>query len=311
MRREAANRNPHMPLKILYYNLKPLIPRSLQIFLRRRIVARKYKLYTHVWPIDPGAGKLPDGWAGWPNNKQFALVLTHDVEIMKGYKKCLQLMHLEQNLGFRSSFNFVPNRYDVSSEFRRCITSNGFEVGVHGLRHDEKLYLSKKVFQQRAIRINHYLKEWESVGFRSPSMHHNLTWLHELNIEYDASTFDNCPFEPQCDGVGTIFPFWVQGSNKQKGYAELPYTLPQDHGLFIIMKEESIKIWKEKLDWIADKGGMVLLNTHPDYMYLSGNKPKIDEYFVEHYIEFLEYVRHQYKGKYWHGVPCELIEIFR
>ena len=30
-----------------------------------------------------------------------------------------------------------------------------------------------------------------------------------LNIAYDASTFDTDPFEPQPDGVNTIFPFWV------------------------------------------------------------------------------------------------------
>ena len=38
----------------------------------------------------------------------------------------------------------------------------------------------------RAIKINHYLKEWKSVGFRSPSMHNKLEWIHDLNIEYDS-----------------------------------------------------------------------------------------------------------------------------
>jgi hypothetical protein len=34
-------------------------------------------------------------------------------------------------------------------------------------------------------------------------------WLHQLNIEYDLSTFDTDPFEPQPEGRHTIFPFWV------------------------------------------------------------------------------------------------------
>jgi len=34
-------------------------------------------------------------------------------------------------------------------------------------------------------------------GFSLPSMHHNLEWIGELDIEYDASTFDTDPFEPQ------------------------------------------------------------------------------------------------------------------
>src|SRR5207248_3990542 len=45
--------------------------------------------------------------------------------------------------------------------------------------------------------------------FRSAFMMRNLDWLQELNIEYDCSTFDTDPFEPQPDGVNTIFPFWV------------------------------------------------------------------------------------------------------
>jgi len=46
----------------------------------------------------------------------------------------------------------------------------------------------------------------------------------------------------------------------------MPYTLPQDHCPFVIMREKDCKIWKEKLDWIAERGGMALLITHPDYM---------------------------------------------
>jgi len=170
-------------------------------------------LYRHVWPIDPDAGKPPDEWAGWPDQKKFALVLTHDVDTEKGHEKCHQLMELEKSLGFVSSFNFVPERYDVSRKLRHYLTNNGFEVGIHGLKHDGKLYSSKKVFQERTIMINHYLNHWKSVGFRSPSMHHNLDWLHDLDIEYDASTFDTDPFEPQSDGTSTIFPFWVRGNS--------------------------------------------------------------------------------------------------
>jgi hypothetical protein len=53
-------------------------------------------------------GACPTGWPGWPGGKKFALVLTHDVEGAAGLAKCRQLMELEQSLGFRSSFNFIP-----------------------------------------------------------------------------------------------------------------------------------------------------------------------------------------------------------
>lgn len=131
-------------------------------------------------------------------------------------------------------------------ELRNDLENRGFEVGVHGLKHDGKLYTSGKIFKERAHRINHYLKKWNAVGFRSPAMHHNLEWIHDLHIDYDASTFDTDPFEPQNDGVGTIFPFWVEHKTLRKGYVELPYTLPQDSTLFIIMKEKTNNIWKKK-----------------------------------------------------------------
>ncbi len=94
-----------------FYTLKPLIPRSIQIALRRRIIQRKLKTVGHIWPIDPSAAKKPEGWPGWPNNKKFALVFTHDVDTKAGHDKCRQLMELEESMGFRSSFNFVPEIY--------------------------------------------------------------------------------------------------------------------------------------------------------------------------------------------------------
>src|SRR5262249_50640883 len=146
----------------------------------------------------------------WPDNKKFALVLTHDVEGNGGVANCPALMELEAKLGFRSSYNFIPEGdYRVSKQLRQQLVANGFEVGVHDLHHDGKLYSSRIGFAQKAQRINEYLQEWGAVGFRSGFMLHNLDWLGDLNALYDASTFDTDPFEPQPDGVGTIFPFWV------------------------------------------------------------------------------------------------------
>jgi hypothetical protein len=151
------------------------------------------------------------------------------------------------------------------------------------------------------------LQEWQAVGFRSPSMHHQLDWLHDLNIEYDASTFDTDPFEPQSDGVGTIFPFWVAKNGTHRGgYMELPYTLPQDFTLFILMRQKSIAVWQNKLDWLAKKGGMALINVHPDYMNFSKKKNEQEQYPARYYEQFLQYVEENYKGQYWHVLPRDI-----
>lgn len=300
-----------MHLNRIYYTIKPLVPRRLQIFLRRQIVLYKRKKYAHIWPIDPDADTSPEGWPGWPENKKFALVLSHDVDTQKGHDNCHKLMEIEEELGFRSSFNFVPERYNVSESLRKELINRGFEVGVHGLNHDGRLFLSEHVFNERAKRINYYLKEWDSKGFTSPSMHHNLNWMHALNISHSTSTFDTDPFEPQPDAVGTIFPFWVPNSSILKGYVELPYTLPQDHALYVIMKEKNIDIWKKKLDWIAEKGGMALVNTHPDYINFNERIVGLEEYFVKYYRAFLEYVKTIYKDQCWHVMPNEIASFWK
>jgi hypothetical protein len=327
----------------IYYRVKPFIPQSLRTAIRRRFACRLRDSVANIWPIMPGSERPPENWAGWPKGKKFALVLTHDVESAAGLRKCRELMRLELELGFRSSFNFVPEGdYRVPRELREELTQNGFEVGIHDLKHDGRLFESRREFSQRATRINRYLAEWQAVGFRSAFMLRKLDWLHELDIEYDTSTFDTDPFEPEPEGRHTIFPFWVSVRVAQKsearsqkldpasdlrsaegrirhgeppisgvtgrGYVELPYTLPQDSTLFVLLREQTIDIWLRKLDWIAQHGGMALVDVHPDYLCFDGVMPRSREYPVTHYKSFLEYVSRQYDGAFWNAMPREVAQ---
>jgi len=300
-------------LKKIFYILKPFIPRRVQLYLRRKLILSKLEAYKDVWPVLKGSEKKPDNWKGWPNGKKFTVILTHDVEHKRGYDRVLKLMEVEKELGFVSSFNFVPERdYKVEKELLNTLKQNGFEYGVHGLNHDGKLFSSEEEFFKRAVKINHYLKEWNAVGFRAPAMHHNLDWIGALEVEYDLSTFDTDPFEPQPDGAGTIFPFWVTNKrHKNGGYVELPYTLPQDFTPFVLMREKTIKIWQDKTDWIAKNGGMVLVNVHPDYIYFGIDEKGEEEFDVNIYIAFLEYLRKNYLNYYWHGLPDQISDLIQ
>jgi len=277
--------------------------------LRGSVARWQRKRCGAVWPIDERAGNPPPGWKGWPDGKKFAFVLLHDVDTFKGHEKVRDLAALEERLGFRSSFNFVPEGYPVSPELRAELKDRGFEVGVHGLVHDGRLFSNRELFLKRASKINRYMKEWGAVGFSSPSMHHKLEWMHEIDMEYDISTFDTDPFEPQPDPARTIFPFWYQQSPSHRGFVEIPYTLAQDFTLFILLKEKNTSIWKQKLDWIAQKGGLALLDTHPDYMALPGKEPSHEEYPADIYEGFLDYTKTQYSGRYWQGLPREIGEL--
>nr|HQU72348.1 hypothetical protein [Calditrichia bacterium] len=295
----------------IYYRIKPLIPRETQIQWRRLAIAMQKQKFREVWPILESAKQAPSFWKGWPEGKKFAVILTHDVEHQGGHDKCRQLLELHRKHGFVSLFNFVPERYTVDPQMRKFITDNGFEVGVHGLNHDGRLFSSHHLFRARSKKINRYLREWGAVGFRAPAMHHNLKWIHELDIEYDLSTFDTDPFEPQSDGVGTIFPFPVSGKTPQETYVEMPYTLSQDFTTFILMQEKSTDLWRKKARWIIENGGMILLNTHPDYMFFGDGEQGSEEFDVSLYEDFLLFLKENYAGQYWNPLPREAARYVR
>jgi len=293
-----------------YYVLKPAIPEGVRFALRHYHAIPLKWAAAATWPINRASIGTPESWPGWPDGKKFAFVLSHDVERKKGLDRCRAMAELEMKLDFRSSYNFVPEgEYQTPAELRSYLIECGFEVGVHDLHHDGSLYQSQAVFNRSALKINHYMNEWNAVGFRSGFMRHNLDWISKLQIRYDASTFDSDPFEPQPDGVQTMFPFWV---NRPDGssYLELPYTLPQDSTLFLVLREKSNDVWKRKLDWIAENGGMAFVIVHPDYIALDG-EPSSSEYHVDLYRDFLEYARKHYGETAWFAKPCDVEQYLR
>ncbi len=299
--------------------------------IRRYFAQRKRKRYQEAWPIDPSSSEAPANWNGWPEQKQFAFILSHDVESQIGYDQLDKLLQIEESLGFRSVVNFIPKgQYRVTEERLLNLKERGFEVGVHGLYHDGKLYNSLTRFENRARQINQYLKNWGATGFRSPLMHRNLDWLHKLDIAYDSSTFDTDPFEPQPDGLGTIFPKWISNPKSERdkskftsashestapkrpstGYVELPYTLPQDSTLYLLLKEQTIDIWKSKTAWVAKHGGMAFVNVHPDYIDFE-NTGNQSQYPSAIYADFLKHVKREHADQYWHTIPNEVANYFR
>ena len=287
----------------------------MRLAARRVHVSGIRKRSTDIWPILESAGDKPGDWIGWPDGSDYAFVLTHDVESQSGVDNVRKLAELEMECGFRSSFNFIPDgTYKVPASLREWLTENGFEVGVHDLHHDGHLYQSRRAFTEHAKEINGFLSDWNADGFRSGFMLRELDWLHELDISYDASTFDTDPFEPQPDGAETIFPFWKttdQKDVKTPRYVELPYTLPQDSTLFLALSQRDIDIWKQKFDWVVSKRGMALLNTHPDYIDFDGGANPHMRYPASYYRDFLNYVKSHKAGKRWDTLPRSVAEMMK
>jgi hypothetical protein len=304
----------HGLLARAYYRVKPFLPLSLRWAVRRVRIPSIMRRSADCWPIDESASGRPANWPGWPDGKKFALVFTHDVESEVGLHNVRKLAQLEIDHGFRSSFNFIPEgSYADPEELRKWLEDSGFEVGVHDLYHDGHLYESRESFSLKAESINHYLRKWRAVGFRSGFMLRQLDWLHDLDLIYDTSTFDTDPFEPQPEGSHTIFPFHVQppaGVNRP-GYVELSYTLPQDSTLFLLLREKTTAIWQRKLDWIASNGGLALVNIHPDYVDFSNRELSNESYPATLLTEFMDYVSSHYANAYWNPLARDLAFWYR
>jgi peptidoglycan/xylan/chitin deacetylase (PgdA/CDA1 family) len=258
-----------------YYTLRPLIPRRLQIAMRRAHSRVRMRATFPAWPVEPCLHDLLRAVLGlaaevarapvpylapWPSGRTSAVVLTHDVETHVGYG-CLDLMmERERRAGFRSSWNFVPERYAVEDERVRALVADGFEVGLHGLRHDGRDLESLATLQKRLPAMRSWAQRWGAVGFRSPATQRGFDLIPVLGFDYDSSYPDTDPFEPQGGGCCSYLPFFNRDT------VELPITLPQDHTLFEILGHEDETAWVEKLRYLRGAGGMALLITHPDYM---------------------------------------------
>ena len=256
--------------KIYYSLLRPLLPIKIRQLLQNKYNSNiKFSTYfindDLVNYIKDKIDFNKEVQNLYPNNYTSAVVLTHDVEEEHGFNFIPKLLELEEKYGFKSSWNIVPYKYKIDEGIIKLIQDLGHEVGIHGYNHDGKLYYSEKIFNYRAKFINDAVKKYDAVGFRSPQVHRNLEWLQKLDIKYDASCFDYDPFQPFPGGTGSIWPFIVGK------FVELPYTLPQDHKLFYVLKQKDIDIWKNKANWIVKNYGMILTLTHPDYLIKRDN----------------------------------------
>jgi hypothetical protein len=266
-----------------YYRVRPLLPRRVQIALRRQLARVQARTAFPRWPIETAAHDLYDfvlgllaevageavPWlAPWPEPFRWALVLTHDVELQKGCDNVALLRDIELAHDLRSAWNFVPRRYETPDATVRDLTERGFEIGVHGLYHDGRDLESRELLLERLPAMHDAARRWGATGFRAPATHRGWDLMPLLGFEYDSSYLDTDPFEPQGGGSCTWWPFPIGD------LVELPITLLMDHTLFVILRRDE-GVWADKTRFLRERGGMALLLTHPDYML---DRDRLDVY---------------------------------
>jgi hypothetical protein len=292
----------------VYYAVKPLLPRRLQIAARRTYAKRARPAFPD-WPIEAllveheherlraslSEQSIPRLALvnHWPDAHRFAVVMTHDVESSAGVENIQAVLEVERRHGFVSCWNFVAEWYPIPPSTFDLVRDAGGEIGLHGIKHDGRLFRDRASFERSLPAIRRYLHDWQAVGFRSPALHRNPDWMAELGCLYDSSFPDTDPYEPQPGGCCSIFPYFLGE------IVELPVTMVQDHTLWEILRQPNIDLWRQKGDWVIANHGLINVIVHPDYV----RSPER----LELYAQLLGYLRERIELQGgWHALPREV-----
>jgi hypothetical protein len=260
-----------------YYTLRPLLPVWFRKHLQTWHLSDWRDAAFPQWPFDctveklldqllafalqaQGMTSMPFIWF-WPDRLASCAIITHDVETSSGLDFCESLMDIEDSFGLKSSFQIVPEkRYKVTDRFLNGIRDRGFEINIHDLNHDGRLYSDRSEFLGRAKKINEYARRYGALGFRSGALYRNLDWYGAFEFSYDMSVPSVGHLEAQGGGCCTVRPYFVDK------LVELPVTTTQDYSLFHIIGENSINLWKRQTRAIMQTHGLVSFIIHPDYL---------------------------------------------
>jgi peptidoglycan/xylan/chitin deacetylase (PgdA/CDA1 family) len=214
----------------------------------------------------------------WPQNKKFAICMTHDIDSKSGFEWGERFLEIEQSKKIKSAWNIVSHKYKIDFDFLRQVKDVGCEIGSHGDDHSGLLpYLDGREIERRLNASHAKLKEFRVTGFRSPQLQRNKKLMRKVAkvFSYDSSVPDTEIFSPfrKRSGCCTVFPFITQG------IVELPLTMPMDYTMQMMGFDEGEMIdkWQTKIEWVESVGGLAMFNFHPDN-YIFGNDDCLEIY---------------------------------
>ena len=261
----------------LYYALRPYLPIGIKQRLQRLYLAGWEQISFPRWPVDctveeifrkvlavamrsQGIDELPFIWF-WPDGHDSCAIVTHDVEGPAGKAFCSAVMDLDDLCGIKSSFQIIPeSRYPVEPEFLAGFRNRGFEVNVHDLNHDGKLFLNEREFVRRVAAVNRYGQEFGAAGFRAGAMYRDQRWYHALDFQYDMTVPNVAHLEAQRGGCCTVLPYFIGR------LLELPLTTAQDYSLFLLLRDTAFEVWQRQIELVRQQHGLISILVHPDYI---------------------------------------------
>jgi hypothetical protein len=303
-----ASSSPAM--ESLYYWLRPRMGVGVRRRLQKLRLGGWQSIAFPAWPVDVSVDRvmrstmrmllaqlnvprIPFVWF-WPDGAPGCVMMTHDVEGESGLGFCSAVMDLDELHGIKSAFQLIPEGQGTAwRSVADGIRARGFEVNLHDLNHDGRLYWSKEQFLERAHRINKHIRELGCGGFRSAAMYREQAWYEAFEFAYDMSVPNAAHLEPQRGGCCTVMPYFIGK------LLELPLTTVQDYSLFFILEDYSTDLWKQQADLILQQNGLISIITHPDHLRGESEQAL--------YLELLAYIselRDEHRA--WGALPGEI-----
>ncbi|WP_068320813.1 polysaccharide deacetylase family protein [Pyrococcus kukulkanii] len=272
----------------------------------------------------------------YPNNKKFAVVLSHDVDLVRPswryyayhlikkpkigfnllirqknpYNTFEKIIELEKKFGTKSTFFFMAVDKDPTGiryrieDFKgtlRMILDEGFEVGLHG---SYTAYNDLNQLKKEKSRLERVTGE-KVQGYRNHYLRFKIpeTWklLEKAGFKYDSTIGYN-------DLVGfrggVPYPFYGfdPASNETFKVLEIPLNV-MDGTLFEYMRlsvDKAFELVKKLMDIVEEYHGILTLNWHND---------KFDGIYWRHYEElYVKILKEAKKRDAWLTNGIELVE---
>ncbi len=217
----------------------------------------------------------------WPENKKYAISLSHDVDtawVLKHQNMLEQIHAIEDRYGFRSTWFLVADYLDDPrlDDALNWLSHLEHELASHGDNHDVRHAFTND--EERARRWNIIIRQarrFSMKGFRSAWLIRTNRFFDDidrLNIfEYDSSVPNTYPHGVvnSNSGCASCMPFFIRPN-----IVEIPVLW----FLEILNKEQDKwNLLKKMIEYVRTIGGIFTLAMHPQPHH-SANPRMLDLY---------------------------------
>jgi hypothetical protein len=209
------------------------------------------------------------------------LIITHDIDTEKGFRKAVAMKSAEAALSVNSIWFIPADQYHMDQGTIRDL-SDGGTIGSHDTKHDGKLiHLRDSADAVRRLRTSRerleYAFEKELKCFRSPLLQFSGALAERVKGAGYTFDFSLPSWEPAHPSVMGPFGIEYYHSFSLGGLVEVPLSTLQDHQALYALRlstHETVSLWIRQAESVLSAGGDVVLLIHPDYKF----SDDLDEY---------------------------------